>query len=400
MPTSILVDRTKFRPVRIAPVPSNEDLRIQDLHAHQLLDDEFTQDFTDLVALAARIYGCPMASIMLIDRDRAILKGNYNLEPNELSRDVTFCNHAILDKKVMLVPDATKDERFADNPFVTGEMNIRFYAGMPITSSNGHNLGAVCVMDQKPRKLTAEQTKDLETISKQISRLFELKLRNKQLLEASQKRIAFEKDVTQSILEEHHRDRRELARELHENIAQRLAATSFFMEAIAANNSGDPMIERSQKQIRDLMDEVRQLSYTVMPTTLESLSFKDTIDVIASQYEKQHQVKVRVSYSGKTDVDKNLCQSLYIVLNEAFDNARIHGRAEELRLHIEVKDGITIRVQDDGEGVNLTYFKKGRGLSRVASLVSFHNGYVDIKPGKKRGCTLQLTVPERTQSAL
>lgn len=385
--------------MRIAPVPLNEDLRIQDLHAHQILHEEFSQDFTDLVALAAHIYGCPFASIQLLDRDRAVVKAGVGVATIEVSRDVTFCAHAILDHKIFIVGDALQDDRFADNPFVTGEMSLRFYAGMPITSSNGFNLGAVCVMDQKPHALSPEQSRHLETISRQISRLLELKLSNKQLAHAAQKRLDFEKDVTQSILTEHHRTSRMIARELHENIAQRLAATSFFMDAIAANHT-DPMIQHSQKQIRDIMDEVRQLSYTVLPTTLESLNFKDTIEVIASQYEQQHRVKIKVSYSGKADLDKNLSQSLYIVLNEAFDNARIHGGAEELRLEVAVKDTLVIRVRDNGTGLNLLYFKQGRGLNRVVSLLSFHNGYVDIKPGKKRGCTLQLTVPETLALAI
>lgn len=121
--------------------------------------------------------------ISLVDTDRQWFKSRKGLEIEETSRDVSFCSHAIKQDGIMEVPDATEDERFRDNPLVKGEPNIRFYAGTPLVTSDGHKLGTLCVIDSVPRTLTIEQKECLENLSRQVMDQMILRQQKRKLLE-------------------------------------------------------------------------------------------------------------------------------------------------------------------------------------------------------------------------
>jgi PAS domain S-box-containing protein len=136
------------------PLPSNEAQRLEELRRYAVLDTPPEKAFDDITELAARIFKVPIATVTLIDEDRQWFKSCLGLETREVGRNVGFCAHAILGAKVMVVPDARKDARFAENPLVTGPPHIRFYAGAPLQTRNGLNLGTLCIIDTKPRRLT------------------------------------------------------------------------------------------------------------------------------------------------------------------------------------------------------------------------------------------------------
>ena len=160
--------------MKIAPLPHNEALRLQDLYSYQLLDTPSESDFDELVELASRICNCPISLITLLDKDRQWFKAKKGINADGTSRDEAFCSHAILQDEVMIVKDATKDERFFDNPFVIGDPNVRFYAGAPIVSRSGHKLGTICLIDSKPKSFTKEEEALLQLLAKQASRLLEI----------------------------------------------------------------------------------------------------------------------------------------------------------------------------------------------------------------------------------
>lgn len=159
-----------------APLPKDEDQRLAVLRAYGLLDTEPEQDFDEMAALASSICDCPIAILTLVDRARQWFKASVGLEVRETDRDVAFCAHAILTPDlVMVVPDARKDGRFADNPLVIGDPGIRFYAGVPLKGTGGAALGTMCVIDRRPRELTGEQMSALTVIAHQVTRLMELR---------------------------------------------------------------------------------------------------------------------------------------------------------------------------------------------------------------------------------
>ncbi|RYG06315.1 MAG: hybrid sensor histidine kinase/response regulator [Chitinophagaceae bacterium] len=170
----------------LAPVPHNEEARLLSLYAHQILDSGEDEDFNDLVEIAAELCKAPMSFISLIDTDRQWLKATKGLgNITETARDISFCGHTIMRNEVMIVADTSKDERFSDNPFVTGIPNVGFYMGAPIMSSDGYAIGSICVLDTQPRNLSEEQSKILGRLSRQVTRLLELKLNTKRLEQAA-----------------------------------------------------------------------------------------------------------------------------------------------------------------------------------------------------------------------
>jgi GAF domain-containing protein len=159
----------------ISPLPSNEPERLEALWRYGVLDTAPEEAFDELVQLAARICGTPIALISLVDASRQWFKARVGLEAQETPRDASFCAHALHDTKLFIVHDARADPRFASNPLVVGEPNIRFYAGAPIASPEGLNLGTLCVIDRQPRVLDVEQREALRVLSRQVVGQFELR---------------------------------------------------------------------------------------------------------------------------------------------------------------------------------------------------------------------------------
>jgi PAS domain S-box-containing protein len=149
-------------------LPNDEAERLESLRGYQLLDTLPEQAFDDLTALAAHICDAPISLISLVDERRQWFKSRHGLTVAETARDVSFCGHAILDTELFVVPDASEDDRFADNPLVTGDLHIRFYAGAPLVSPDGHALGALCVMDRVPHQLAESQRDALRVLSRQV----------------------------------------------------------------------------------------------------------------------------------------------------------------------------------------------------------------------------------------
>ncbi|MCG8350130.1 MAG: PAS domain-containing protein [Chloroflexales bacterium] len=158
-----------------APLPHDEAARLAKLYAYNVLDTNPEEAFDDLTRLASQICGVPVALISLIDEERQWFKANIGLDAQETPRDVAFCAHAILQDNVMIVPDTLDDERFAENPLVTDQPNIRFYAGAPLQSDDGYNLGTLCVMDNTPRELRPDQIEALRILSQQVMAQLELR---------------------------------------------------------------------------------------------------------------------------------------------------------------------------------------------------------------------------------
>ena len=163
---------------------TDEQARLAALQRYQILDSDPEQAFDDLTMLASHICGTPIALITLLDADRQWFKARVGVSAHETARSVSFCTHAIKQREIYVVPDATQDTLFKENPFVVGEPGIRFYAGAPLVTPDGHALGTLCVVDQVPRQLTAEQTEALEALRRQAQDQLELRLNLMQLKEA------------------------------------------------------------------------------------------------------------------------------------------------------------------------------------------------------------------------
>lgn len=161
--------------MRIAQLPKDELQRLAALKEYDILDSEPEKDFDELVALASAICETPISTITLIDEGRQWHKAMLGLDNREGKRDYAFCAHTILEDDLLVVPDATQDDRFIDNPLVNGSPDIRFYAGMPLVNSDGFKLGTLCVIDRKPKNLSESQLLSLRVLGKQAMKQMELR---------------------------------------------------------------------------------------------------------------------------------------------------------------------------------------------------------------------------------
>jgi diguanylate cyclase (GGDEF)-like protein len=137
-------------------LPIDEPARLAALHGLGLLDTPGEERFERITRLARRLFGVPMAVISLVDADRQWFKSHQGLEVSQTPRDISFCGHAILGDQIMEVPDAAADPRFHDNPLVTSDPHVRFYAGCPLKAPDGSKIGTLCLMDRSPRTLSPE----------------------------------------------------------------------------------------------------------------------------------------------------------------------------------------------------------------------------------------------------
>ena len=153
---------------RKAALPDDEEARLASLYRLEILDTEPEERFDRHARIAAAALDAPIALISLVERDRQWYKSHHGFDYSETARDVGFCSHAILESAPFVVNDALLDERFADNPVVIGEPNVRFYAGIPLHGPDGARVGALCVVDMRPRRLNAAQLKMLQDLARLV----------------------------------------------------------------------------------------------------------------------------------------------------------------------------------------------------------------------------------------
>jgi response regulator RpfG family c-di-GMP phosphodiesterase len=180
------------------PIPSNEHQRLRALLECEILDTEAEPVFDAFVQAACTLCETPVAIISLLDERRQWFKAKVGLQADETERRVAFCSHTIMADEPMIVPDAREDDRFRNNPLVTGDPFIRFYAGIPLTLESGERLGSLCVIDFKPRELTSAQLSQLGLLARQAAAMIELRGRINQLEQAKREQDRLIRDLRTS----------------------------------------------------------------------------------------------------------------------------------------------------------------------------------------------------------
>jgi GAF domain-containing protein len=181
----------------VAPI-KNEKQRLKVLWQYDVLDSIPEEIFDDLTELAARICEAPIAMITLVDEKRQWFKSKVGVTVSETSRDISFCGRAIEQSDLFIIPDATMDQRFADNPLVTSDPKIRFYAGAPLITADGYALGTLCVIDKVPRELRPEQKQALRVLARHVMTQLELRRRTGALTRAHAERDRVKDDLSKA----------------------------------------------------------------------------------------------------------------------------------------------------------------------------------------------------------
>jgi GAF domain-containing protein len=148
-----------------APIPENEEERLEALKSLGILDTPREEQFDRITRLALKVFKVPISTLTLVDKDREWFKSCQGLPAREGARAISFCGHALLEADMLVIPDTLKDVRFADNPMVLGEPHIRFYAGVPVKDRHGYRLGVFCIKDRVPRELSLEDRQLLKDLA-------------------------------------------------------------------------------------------------------------------------------------------------------------------------------------------------------------------------------------------
>lgn len=155
--------------MRTPEIPKDEPERLEELATFEVLDTDPERNFDEIVDLVSKLLDVPIALVSIVDEDRQWFKAKVGLGAEQTGRDISFCGHVVASGDALVVEDATKDERFFDNPLVTADPNIRFYAGQPLRTRNGTILGTLCAIDSKPKTLTPLQQEILRVLCNQAA---------------------------------------------------------------------------------------------------------------------------------------------------------------------------------------------------------------------------------------
>jgi GAF domain-containing protein len=173
---AFLSDSGRHRAPEAAILPSDEATRLAAVRSYDVLDTPPDGAFDRITALAARLFDVPVAIVSIVDFDRIWFKSHHGLEISEIGRDAGLCASAILGGEPWVVDDAPFDPRAMTNPLVAGDFGLRFYAGVPLTTADGHNLGTLCVLDYEPRETSAEELQTLSDLAAMVMSELELRL--------------------------------------------------------------------------------------------------------------------------------------------------------------------------------------------------------------------------------
>lgn len=375
-----------------------EKERIKSLDSYSIVDTLPEDDYNQLTELAAEICGTPISLISFVDEKRQWFKSHYGTSAVETPRELAFCAHAILNpKEVFIIEDARNDERFYDNPLVVEDPNVVFYAGIPLVENNGLPLGTLCVIDDKPNKLTRSQINSLRMLSNQVMKLLELRKNKKQLEKALEK---FEKKN-----QELERFAYIAAHDLKSPLGNIAALTHFFIDHYAENLDTEAvevieLISKSSVKLRGLIDELLEYSkfdkiIDEEKTAIDIQTLKDDIISLFS-FKNKYDIKLKsavpVLFTNKTALEQ--------ILINLVSNAVKYNDKEIAVIEIEIEEEESqykISVTDNGQGISKenqdkifeifevldTYDKFGEsgngiGLATVKKLVLALGGTIEV----------------------
>lgn len=374
-----------------ADLHPQEEERLKELLRLEVLDTEDEAALDELTELASEICGTEISLISLIDDHRQWFKSRQGLEATETPREQAFCSHAILQEEVFEVPNASIDERFHDNPLVTGAPDIRFYAGAPLVTEKGLPIGTLCVIDPKAQTLTDHQKRALHILAKQVMSQLELRLKHRQL-----ERLNRERDQIFAVMAHDLRTPFNgilgLSRILHEK-ANKLTPERLKQMADA--------ILTSSMQVYTLLDELLQwsrnrlgaINVTLEPVLLMPV-IMETVEFLKEAFEmKQQDIDLDVEDGAVVLADKALIKT---VLRNLLSNAiKYSPENTNIQLQAQVRsDHVEIAIADQGSGMSDelkqkvfrtnvessegTMGEKGHGLGLILSAEFVRNQGGDI----------------------
>jgi len=284
----------------------------------------------------------------------------------------------------MVVSDTKKDNRFFDNPFVTGSYHVSFYVGTPLISSGGYNIGTICAMDTQPKTVfTAGQKNSLKIIAHQVTALLELGVKNKLISEQSEALVAEEKKIVQLTLTGQDEEKNFIANELHENFAQTLAATKLYLDfAEQSKESSADFIKKSKTNILQIIKDIKALSKSMLPSTFQNANYLGFIQEMLKEYGDQHHKKISFRHEGNLNCyDANTGLTLFRVIQYQLKSAYNSG-AKKITIKIKTDKVIRLAFTDDGKNTDLLEPERKMLIQHIKTRIGLING--KVKHGRKK----------------
>lgn len=399
---------------------ATESQRLEALRSYQILDTDPEAVFDDLAYLASQVCHTPIALVSLVDQHRQWFKSKFGTQLSETPRNQSFCAHTLAEKQFLEVPDATKDERFCDNPLVCADPEIRFYAGAPLVSTDGHCLGTLCVIDTEPKQLETHQRDALQRLARIVMQHIEQRLINEKLEEK------------QAELEFLNEKKSELLGIMAHDIRGSLAGVIGFGNILMDDARKVHQLEGGQRV--DFLEEILKCSENALCILNEFLesesleggaldtSIKDTpvVDIMdqlkarTGGYARRKQIQLEFHY--QPDATAYVDPRLFIELIDNLVNNAIKYSEPGKKVTVSYKKNheayATFHVRDEGPGFTEADKKKvfgrfqrlsaqptggehssGLGLSIVKRLVELHRGHIDLISEVGMGSEFVVTLP-------
>jgi two-component sensor histidine kinase len=350
-----------------AELHGSEALRLASLRRYEILDTTPEADFDDIVQVVAMICKAPVCTISLVDEGRQWFKAKVGFNYTETPRDSSICAHAILQPGLFVVPDTTKDERFRDNPGVTGAPHVRFYAGAPLRTPEGLPLGTVCVLDTKPRDLDESQRALLRLMANQVMKLLELRRSNALEREA---RIKAEELV---------KENETLAREADHRIMNSLQLVSSVLSLqtrSASTEEAKAQLEGARNRVSAIATVHRQLH---LAGSLEKIDIDDFLRRLCKSLEEAAPTSIQAIAvtADHVKIRSELASAIGLIVAELVTNSFKHaypsGRKGSVAVKLSHNDkDWRLQVSDEGVGLPDGFDpteSKGVGMRIVTALV-------------------------------
>ncbi|MCC3305499.1 GAF domain-containing sensor histidine kinase [Sneathiella sp. HT1-7] len=437
--------------MKIAPLPKDEEERLERLREYNILDTAQEASFDSITRIISKSIGVPISLVSLVDEKRQWFKSHFGINVRETPRDMAICAHAIHSEDIMVVENTLEDERFFDNPLVTGPKNIRFYAGAPLITPDGFKIGTLCAIDRKPHKLNDDHKlllrdladividemelrkarqdvlKNNETLNKKISELMDtqarLEIQGKELVKLAEKEAQLKSALSQEIAI---KDRffSIIAHDLKSPFNALLGFSEFLAKRADKLTAKDimeyaSMINLSSKTLYELLENLLEWGRFQMEKGDMHSEHLNLPDIVK---ESMHVLKSlaankNVSLSSQVpdltvDADRNM---ILLVIRNLITNAikfTPEGGAIEVKAE-RTGEMVEISISDTGVGIaphimvdSFAIDKKtttlgtdgeigtGLGLPLCKEMIELHKGHIRVESEQEKGTTFRFTLPE------
>ena len=374
--------------------PKNELARIADLRSYDILDTAEEEELNEIVRLVSSICDMPISLISLIDENRQWFKAKVGLDTKETPREYAFCTHTIRGNGTFMVPDAKEDERFKDNPLVLDNPNIRFYAGVPLTTPQGQNLGTLCVMDDRPGELSPEQERALRILARQVVSHFELKKKNKvlqstlQTIENQRKQLESHNQMLTRLLSIISHDLRNPIENLKQLFGMFSNGELTTSELKMLRSDVDKSLASTSELLHNLLSwassQISGMGMNVTRVDLHQLIDEQVKSAEASASQKKNNLVNEVQPSTLINADADMLQ---FIIRNLVTNANKFTSKGLVKVKLEKEDAsYRIIVSDTGCGMN---------QERISKLFSWKQRQTSLGTVGEKGSGLGLLISQQ-----